>query len=959
MDMCRGLCSMTAILLVLTPHVTSSDTNNMRIATSAKLFIGNGSASQRHNTTETTPVTETTPTTTEELTREQVILIIALQISLTCFFFVGLLVCCCLCYCCGEYDDCEEGREGCRDRFSDCCENCFSRCVCKCDAEATLMVACVQSEPVYVISVHLPDGQSVRMSVKGTDKVRVIKTKVNNIVNLPLCYLNVYHGLIPSESDSLDEDRTFMDYGIYFGTDSVFTVTYGLHKILVQFADDSHEEQFWNPLLTVEDLVNMIYLKLQAAHKDMILIKAQRKGRDTLRTLVESDKKTPLYRLHKIKVSVSFQVVLKIIGQNTQKSAKVFPTDTVDALAKNFVRAVIFIYEGTQLGSDKKLKDYGLQEGSVVTLDWSVKVYVTRGGQIYKYSLLASKVVGTLKQILAVDTDIHLFEQHLSFHGNVLSDDKMFAEYLTSKMEGKMVIILTSQPWRVPVLLPTGTLIDYQVSPNNNVAFLKKQIEADADIPVSRQILQIGQNDLADDGLLCDSIVTSSSVIYLKEQIALKYSANWTPVSARWRSLFEELLQVSDGNLKEVNNVCFSTKIDRFKIGSGNKTEVLLGIRHDGREVAVKRFPRSMSQNFKNEKGLLTTLDSPNIIRYLDIAMDDEFLYLILELGEFTLNEFISTDEYKQNQGSISRDLVGHILESLRTLHTGHNVIHMDIKPHNVLIDISNRAKLSDFGISVVLPDNQSTFYTTAKGTYHWVAKEILDSATGKAKYKKNADIQVAGMLVYYTLTGGIHPFMPSGEADVFLCNKKVQDGKHDLSALDDIVGKHLVAWMLQPDPELRPTIEEALAHPFFWNVDMRYRFLGALGDEKEVKESWKQQPHSVALTLDRLTVSVFNTVPHWKDLLDQAVYNGVAKPRKNGYRSTICELLRFMRNVDVHLKDQPPAIQANVGNPMTYFTARLPFDELFLKVYKTVKDTRSSADDWTVRGSLKEYFKA
>ncbi|XP_013414115.1 serine/threonine-protein kinase ppk4-like isoform X2 [Lingula anatina] len=477
----------------------------------------------------------------------------------------------------------------------------------------------------------------------------------------------------------------------------------------------------------------------------------------------------------------------------------------------------------------------------------------------------------------------------------------------------------------------------------------------------------IDGNDSANDGLICDSVEQSESgspLIQQKGQIALKYSSNWKPVSVRWKQFLEDLLKLSNGNLKEVNNVCFSKKSDMFRIGSGNKTEVFLGIGRDGKEVALKRFPMSMSKNFEKEKALLMKCNSPNIIRYYDSAKDDDFLYLILELGEFTLNEFISTNEYKQNQSSISRDFVRQILETLGTLHTGYNVIHMDIKPHNVLIDVKRRVKLFDFGISVTLPDDQSSLYTTAKGTNRWVAKEILDSASGntkyeKLKYKKSADIQVAGMLVYYTLTGGIHPFMPNGEADVFLCNKNVQDGKHDLSALDDIVGKHLVDWMLQPDPELRPTMEEALAHPFIWNADMRYRFLGVLGDEKEVKESWKQQPHSVTLTLDGLTVSVFNTVAHWKDLLDQTVYDEFAKPMRNGYRSTICGLLRFIRNVDVHLKDKPPPIRATVGIPMTYFIARLPFDELFLKVYKTVRDTRSSADDWTVRWSLKEFFSA
>ncbi len=68
-------------------------------------------------------------------------------------------------------------------------------------------------------------------------------------------------------------------------------------------------------------------------------------------------------------------------------------------------------------------------------------------------------------------------------------------------------------------------------------------------------------------------------------------------------------------------------------------------------------------------------------------------------------------------------------------------------------------------------------------------------------------------MLVYYILSGGQHPF---GE-DVD-CEYNISRGRYSLKHLnDDDVAKDLVEWMINENPNERPTVEQTLAHPFFW----------------------------------------------------------------------------------------------------------------------------------------------
>lgn len=165
----------------------------------------------------------------------------------------------------------------------------------------------------------------------------------------------------------------------------------------------------------------------------------------------------------------------------------------------------------------------------------------------------------------------------------------------------------------------------------------------------------------------------------------------WHAISKRWKSKLEKLANMEASKVYRLGNLTISDSPD-FEIAKGSDgTRVFLGLKDDGTEVAVKRMLKSNYQDLKNEEEFLRLpeLDNPCIVRYVDFAEDDKFGYLVLQLCEYTLEEYIQNHLPKDSsqQLQILKKIVKEVLCSLRVLHSQDTkVLHRDIKPQNVLI---------------------------------------------------------------------------------------------------------------------------------------------------------------------------------------------------------------------------------------------------------------------------------
>jgi serine/threonine-protein kinase/endoribonuclease IRE1 len=255
-------------------------------------------------------------------------------------------------------------------------------------------------------------------------------------------------------------------------------------------------------------------------------------------------------------------------------------------------------------------------------------------------------------------------------------------------------------------------------------------------------------------------------------------------------------------------------------LGKGSMgTSVYVGIMEDGAEVAVKRI---LKQEFEdaaqNELEILSRIDaskSPFIVSYRKWLNDATFVYIVLDLCEETLKEHVCTQslEYLQDHGP---RMIKEILRGIEFLHS-RKILHRDLKPSNVLVDLEGHMRLADFGISRVLNEEETTVHTGAKGTRDWMPTEVIEVINKEemGRFKKQSDVQVAGMIAFFILTKGEHPFGPALKR-----MRNISKGNPvNLRMLRDRQVRKFISWLISHNIDDRPYAAEALADPFMVHV--------------------------------------------------------------------------------------------------------------------------------------------
>lgn len=210
------------------------------------------------------------------------------------------------------------------------------------------------------------------------------------------------------------------------------------------------------------------------------------------------------------------------------------------------------------------------------------------------------------------------------------------------------------------------------------------------------------------------------------------------------------------------------------RLGSGGMADVYLAKdTHLGRNVAIKvlykRYARDdeFVARFRHEAHAAAALNHPHIVSIYDRGEAEGSYYIAMEYLEGqSLKEFIGAKGQLEPAHAV--EIGQQILQALQFAHE-HNVIHRDIKPHNIVINGRGQVKVTDFGIARAGSSARMTETGSIIGTAQYLSPE---QAKGQA-VERGSDLYSLGVVLYEMLTGRV-PF--DGENPVAIALKHLSD---------------------------------------------------------------------------------------------------------------------------------------------------------------------------------------
>ena len=241
-------------------------------------------------------------------------------------------------------------------------------------------------------------------------------------------------------------------------------------------------------------------------------------------------------------------------------------------------------------------------------------------------------------------------------------------------------------------------------------------------------------------------------------------------------------------------------------VGSGGMADVYRAKdRLLERTVAVKILHRQYENDtefigrFQREAKAAARITHPNIVNVFDVGVAEGRHYIVMEyVPGRTLKERI------KEEGPVpavqALEIARQIASALAQAHAN-NLVHCDIKPHNILVMPDGNVKVADFGIARAVTESTMTYNDNIMGSVHYFSPE---QARGTIITPKS-DVYSLGVVLYEMLTGRI-PF--DGNTAVSIARKHLEEEPQPIrSIVPNIppVVEALVTRMMAKEPALRP----------------------------------------------------------------------------------------------------------------------------------------------------------
>ncbi|XP_007036624.2 PREDICTED: LEAF RUST 10 DISEASE-RESISTANCE LOCUS RECEPTOR-LIKE PROTEIN KINASE-like 2.4 [Theobroma cacao] len=218
----------------------------------------------------------------------------------------------------------------------------------------------------------------------------------------------------------------------------------------------------------------------------------------------------------------------------------------------------------------------------------------------------------------------------------------------------------------------------------------------------------------------------------------------------------EEFLQMQN-NLMPIrysySKIQKMTKCFKDKLGQGGYGSVFKGTLRSGRLVAIKllNMSKSHGQDFINEVATIGRIHHVNVVQLIGFCVEGSKQALVYDfMPNGSLDKIIFSGERDTTLcwEKIFEIAIG-VARGIEYLHQGcqMQILHFDIKPHNILLDENFTPKISDFGLAKLYAvDHSIASLTAARGTLGYIAPELFYKNIGSISHK--VDVYSFGMLL-------------------------------------------------------------------------------------------------------------------------------------------------------------------------------------------------------------------
>jgi serine/threonine protein kinase len=248
---------------------------------------------------------------------------------------------------------------------------------------------------------------------------------------------------------------------------------------------------------------------------------------------------------------------------------------------------------------------------------------------------------------------------------------------------------------------------------------------------------------------------------------------------------------------------------DKNILGRGGHGTVYKGTLKDGSLIAIKRCVSMTNEQQKKEFGkemlILSQINHMNIVKLLGCCLEVEVPMLVYEyVPNGTLFQFIHGHNGCHNIPFSTRLRIA--LESALALAYLHSwasppILHGDVKSSNILLDESYAAKVSDFGASVLAPNDKSQFMTLVQGTCGYLDPEYMQTC----QLTDKSDVYSFGVVLLELLSGKMAFNLEGPETERSLSLRFLNAMKEDrlMDVIDDRIKNDSDAGLLEEVAEL------------------------------------------------------------------------------------------------------------------------------------------------------------